>query len=525
MIPILYATTETLFRSQGLCRLPDCIDASVTEIRNGEYTCQFTYPISGEGYEQIKLGRIIGCPHDASGDVQPFAIYRREANLDGTVTFYAQHLSYELNYVTQKPFSTSGGAAGLFSYLDSNRTTAYRIGGRNWESSKSPYRFSTDIVSDVDYTLLIPTAMRSMLGGMQNSVLDVFGGEFEWDRYNVILHADRGKDNGAVIRYGGNLTGAKQTGDNSAAYGTVVPYWTDNEGNVTANLGYYSQGSTEEYFPWKATPLDLSKQFETSPTTAQASEAAEAFLAANSTWLPFENIEVNFEPWSDAEISAESERLQNVCLCDYVRVDIVWTGVSLKAKVTKTVWNVLTDRYSSIELGDLNPSYGDVVKAGSGGAATTVPFNRQALIDEILATVYDNCYKKTEMLDLIYPVGSIFISTANVNPGSLLGGTWAAYAKGRTLVGDGDGTDINGTTLRFTAGNSGGEYYHTLTADEIPEHTHQYRRENSSGSSSSTCAAKASTRWSYAATTSAGGGERHYNIQPYVSVYIWRRTA
>ena len=525
MIPTLHEWSNIHRHTQGLCRLPDCIDASVTEIRNGEYTCQFTYPISGENYDKIKLGRVITCPHDASGDVQPFTIYRREANLDGTVTFYAQHLSYELNYVTQKPFSTSGGAAGLFSYLDSNRTTTYRIGGRNWESSKSPYRFSTDIVSDADYTLLIPTAMRTMLGGMQNSVLEVFGGEFEWDQYNVILHADRGKDNGAVIRYGGNLTGAKQTGDDSAAYGTVVPYWTDNEGNVTANLGYYSQGSDAQYFPWKATPLDLSKQFETSPSVADAADAAEAFLAANSTWLPFENIEVNFEPWSDAEISAESERLQNVCLCDYVRVDIVWMGVSLKAKVTKTVWNVLTDRYSSIELGDLNPSYGDVVKAGNSGSATTTPFNRQALIDEILETVYDTCYKKTEMLDLIYPVGSIFISTANVNPGTLLGGTWAAYAKGRTLVGDGDGTDANGTTLRFTAGNSGGEYYHTLTTDEIPAHTHQYRRENSSGDSSGTAAARASTRWSYAATASTGGGERHNNIQPYVSVYIWRRTA
>ena len=109
--------------------------------------------------------------------------------------------------------------------------------------------------------------------------------------------------------------------------------------------------------------------------------------------------------------------------------------------------------------------------------------------------------------------------------GRHLGGTWAAYAKGRTLVGDGDGTDANGTTLRFSAGGTGGEYYHTLTTDEIPAHTHQYRRENSSGDSSGTAAARASARWSYAATTSTGGGERHNNIQPYVSVYIWRRTA
>lgn len=524
MIPTLHEWSNIRRHTQGLCRLPDCLDATVTEIRNGEYTCQFTYPISGENFDKIKLGRVITCPHDASGDIQPFTIYRREANLDGTVTFYAQHLSYELNYVTQKPFSTSGGAAGLFSYLDMNRSTTYRVGGRNWESSKSPYRFSTDIVSDDDYTLLVPTALRAMLGGIQNSVLEVFGGEFEWDQYNVILHADRGKDNGAVIRYGGNLTGAKQTGDDSAAYGTVVPYWTDSQGTVAANLGYYSQGNDEEYFPWKAMPLDLSKQFETQPSLADAADASEAFLAANSTWLPFENIEVNFEPWTDAEISAESERLQNVRLCDYVRVDILWMGVSVKSKVTKTVWNVLTDRYDSIELGDLNPSYGSVIAESSGGKASSLPFDKQALIDEILEDVYATVYQKAEVIDLIYPVGSLFFSSSDTNPGTYLGGTWEAYAKGRTLIGVGIGTDGT-TTMRFTEGDSGGEYKHTLTVAEMPAHNHSYNRELSTGSDSGVASARFVGTRSSMNTGSTGGGEAHNNLQPYVAVYIWRRTA
>lgn len=372
MIPYLREWSDRKTHTNGICRLTDCIEATVTEIRNGEYTCQFVYPIGGAGYDQIQLGRQISCTHDASGDLQPFTIYRREANLDGTETFYAQHLSYELNYVVQKPF-TANGAAGVFEYLDTHRTSADRTGGRYWDTvpPSSPYRFSTDVVSAVVYTLNQPTPLRTMLGGMQASVLDIYGGELEWDRYNVILHADRGKDGGAVIRYGGNLTGAQDSKDTSAAYGTVVPFWVDKSTGVVTNYSAYSKGNTDEYFPWKALPLDLSQSFETQPTAAQAQEAADAFLDANQAWLPFNNLSVNFEPWTDAQIAAESERLQNVCLCDYVRVDILWMGVSLKSKVTKTVWNVLTDRYDSIELGDLNPSYGSVITAGSSNSGVT----------------------------------------------------------------------------------------------------------------------------------------------------------
>lgn len=372
MIPYLREWSDNKISSNGICRLTDCIEATVTEIRNGEYTCQFVYPIGGTGYDQIQLGRLISCTHDASGDLQPFTIYRREANLDGTETFYAQHLSYELNYVVQKPF-TANGAAGMFEYLDTHRTSADRTGGRYWDTvpPSSPYRFSTDVVSAAVYTLNQPTPLRTMMGGMQASVLDIYGGELEWDRYNVILHADRGKDGGAVIRYGGNLTGAQDSKDTSAAYGTVVPFWVDKSTGVVTNYSAYSKGNTDEYFPWKALPLDLSQSFETQPTAAQAQEAAEAFLDAHQAWLPFNNLSVNFEPWTDAQIAAESERLQNVCLCDYVRVDILWMGVSLKSKVTKTVWNVLTDRYDSIELGDLNPSYGSVITAGSSNSGVT----------------------------------------------------------------------------------------------------------------------------------------------------------
>lgn len=375
MIPILYERSENVFRSNGLGRLLDCIGCTVTEVRNGEFTCQFTYPVNGPMYSQIELGRFIGCTHDVSEDTQPFMIYRREANLDGTVTFYAQHVTYELNYIVRYPFAKIGASA-VFEWLNDYQTTSYQYGGYQYPSE---YTFETDITDQTDFVLSAPTSIRSMLGGMKGSILETYGGEYEWDRYGIFLHADRGKDNGATIRYGGNLTGAQQVKDISEAYGTVVPYWVDKDtGEVSSALGVYTAADAEDddyldYYPYKAIALDVSGNFETAPASPEVEPVAMAYLEENKPYLPFDNISINFVPWSDAEIAAESERLQNVQLCDYVRVDVEKLGIQLKTKVTKTVWNVLLDRYDSIELGDLNPTYASTIggntsaSSGSGG--------------------------------------------------------------------------------------------------------------------------------------------------------------
>lgn len=535
MIPILYEDIATKPNKDRVCALPDCISCVVTEIRNGEYDCQFTYPVNGTGYNEIMLGRHIGCTHDANGDVQPFTIYRKEANLDGTVTYYAHHITYELNYVVQYPFSVDG-VADLFDYFNEHQTTATgRYGGFH---DISPYVFATDLTNAATYTLASPAAFRSMLGGDQNSVLKMYGGEFKWDWYNVSLLTQRGRNNGAVIRYGGNLTSASNTDDDSNAYGAVVPYWTDRSTGTVYSYGPSRHDDDDlSTFPWKAVPLDLSNNFNTWPDSGQADQAAQAYLDSNVTWLPFNNLTVDFVPWTDGQINAESERLQNVCLCDFVLVKIPRLGVSVLSKVTKTVWNALLDRYDSIELGDLNPSYASVITAGrvnagvdaSGIAAHGIPPGGTTgqLLVKASNTDYDAGWASTLpelILNAIYPVGSLYLSTSSTNPSGFLGGTWEAYAKGRTLIGAGTGSDGD-TIMNFDEGDQGGEYKHTLTTNEIPSHSHTYNRELSTGSTSGIASARYSGNRSSFNTGSTGGGAAHNNMQPYIAVYIWRRTA
>jgi hypothetical protein len=120
----------------------------------------------------------------------------------------------------------------------------------------------------------------------------------------------------------------------------------------------------------------------------------------------------------------------------------------------------------------------------------------------------------------IYPVGCIYTSVTSTNPGSLFGGSWVAFGAGRVLVG------IDGSQSEFDSVNeTGGAKTHTLSVSEIPAHTHTYEWENSGGSGYSPGAANGDSSLYSKTSGSTGGGAAHNNLQPYVVVYMFRRTA
>ena len=127
-------------------------------------------------------------------------------------------------------------------------------------------------------------------------------------------------------------------------------------------------------------------------------------------------------------------------------------------------------------------------------------------------------------LQAVYPVGSIYINAAvATNPGTLLGfGTWAAFGAGRVIVG------LNAADSDFdTAQETGGSKTHTLSVSEIPSHTHTSTlRGNGEDENQNIPSASDNTDPSLTMKTNAtGGGSAHNNVQPYVVVYMWRRTA
>jgi len=136
---------------------------------------------------------------------------------------------------------------------------------------------------------------------------------------------------------------------------------------------------------------------------------------------------------------------------------------------------------------------------------------------------------ETKTIDDIYPVGSIYMTTdiySAEEMSSTFGGTWESYAQGRTIIGVGTGIDENNEQQTFIVNQIGGEYNHTLTIEEMPSHSHKYKRDNFISNSTQ-------GNWAYAAigttydqeTTSVGGNQKHNNIQPYMVTYIWKRVA
>lgn len=136
-------------------------------------------------------------------------------------------------------------------------------------------------------------------------------------------------------------------------------------------------------------------------------------------------------------------------------------------------------------------------------------------------TVDGFAISKLTILNMIYPVGSIFISTSSANPATTMGGTWTRYGQGRVLVG------VNESDTDFsTAGKTGGEKTHLQTVDEMPSHTHGFR----GGGENNYVRVEPSSTYGYSGnsdkTTNATGGNKPFNImQPYITTYMWLRTA
>ena len=119
-------------------------------------------------------------------------------------------------------------------------------------------------------------------------------------------------------------------------------------------------------------------------------------------------------------------------------------------------------------------------------------------------------------IDDIYPVGSIYMSVNNTNPSTLFADTTWEQIKDTFLLSAGD---------TYAAGSTGGEATHTLTADEIPSHTHSYVGYSNTIAVSMGSSGSVQNSTSSATSGTAGGGQAHNNMPPYLTVYVWKRTA
>lgn len=350
---ILFPPTETAFNNNGMGHLSDAISCLVTEERNGAFELEMQYPISGNHYADIAQRSVIMAKSKPNDDGQYFRVYRITKPINGIVSVYAAHISYDLAGAIVEPF-TAGSAAAAMAYLE------------NASVGDNGFTFSTDKSTVATMAVKVPSSVRSLLGGSENSVLDIYGGEWEFDRFNCYLHNNRGQDRGFTIRYGKNLTDLTQEENCASVYTAVYPYWSSSEGDTVITLPEKKidvadviSGAHYDYS--RVLVVDFSGDYQEQPTVTELRSHTQAYIRNNNIGIPSVSLSVSFVQLEQTAEYQDMAIAQQIDLCDTVSVEFEKLGVSAKAKVIKTVYNALLDRYEKIEIGDAKMSIADTI--------------------------------------------------------------------------------------------------------------------------------------------------------------------
>lgn len=376
MTPILFEKNTTNFTTQGIGQLAHALSCVVKEKRNGLYELEMKYPMDGIRFDELKISRIIYAVPQYKKDPQPFRIYAISKPLNGIVTVNAEHISYQLSFIPVKPFTATdaGQALGLI---------------KTNSMENNPFTFETDLPTVSRMHFEAPTSARALLGGSQGSVLDVFGGEYEFDGYNVILHNHRGVNRGVEIRYGKNLVDLEQEESIENTITGIVPIWSSEDRTV-----YYPtpiESPTAANFPFKRTIVkDFSQSFDNEPTLEQLKTAAEAYISQTGIGVPKVSLKVEFVHLAEFAGYEYLAPLEQVNLCDEVKVVFDELGVDVTAKVIETDFDVLKNQYVSIKIGSERPSLSKTI--------TEIQESAQGVVEEAKSAAEKAVEYVTEIL-------------------------------------------------------------------------------------------------------------------------------
>lgn len=349
MIPILYGGNEQgPITTNGKGLLTDAVVCQVTEELNGTYDLTMTYPINGVHGVNIKERDIIVAKPNPRSDPQPFRIYRMTRPINGVVNVYAHHISYDLNDVPVMPFialNPSGAASSIKTNMVFD--TPFTL-----SAPFDKYREGTLEIS-------LPTNARSALMGEENSIASTYfteaAGQIYFDWYNIQIQNSRGVDRGVTVTYGKNMTDYVKETNRSGFYNGILPYIKNNDGSITTlpeRIIMVASG-----WAWKKIKIvDLShivSSDESVSVEERLRNAAIQYMEDNAFGKYSISLDISFVNLKDTAEYADIKELQAVYLGDTVTIVMPMYGDNLKEICSKTVYNVLTEKFISISLGKL----------------------------------------------------------------------------------------------------------------------------------------------------------------------------
>lgn len=340
MSMILFPSGATTFETQGLGSIIDAISCNVHEVLNGEYELEMQYPITGLQYNNLQNRRIIYSKHDPYSDPQPFRIYRITRPMNGIISIYARHVSYDL----------AGIPVGVF---DANNAQSAMQGMKNNSLVANPFLFETTMPTVANFSCQYPQPCRNLLGGQEGSILDVYGGEYEWDEWTVHLQSRRGLDNGVRITYGKNLIDIEQDENISNLKTGIVPYWINSEnGEVIYSSPQIIQAPGEFNFS-SVVPVDFGDKFESQPTPEQLADAGQQYVTNNKIGVPTVSIDLSFAQLEQYSLYESTEALERVRIGDTVYVFFAQLGINVSSRIVETNYDPILNRYNSVSVGSV----------------------------------------------------------------------------------------------------------------------------------------------------------------------------
>lgn len=327
--------------------LIDAVSCVVEREINGIYELTMTYPVTGALYDQIALRSLLYVSPDDSSGRQLFRVYRISKPLRGLVTINARHIAYDLSGYVTPPISAASLTAALTAL-----TASVAPDG-------CPFTFSASRTSPAAFSSAVPSDVWSLLSGHTGSLLDVYGGEFGFDNFQITFNSRLGTDNGVLIEYAKNLTSLLQEETTNDLVTGVLPYWYTEEDGLVTTPGIVGEDGTWPFKFYKA--VDVTDRFETKPTVPQLTQWAAQNRSRLGLWSPTVTLEVDFIPlWQTLEY--RNDPREHVGLGDTVTVKFTSLGVNATARAVATVYDCLKEKYTKITIGSAKPDLAQVIR-------------------------------------------------------------------------------------------------------------------------------------------------------------------
>lgn len=492
----LYGTTDTTFTNNGDITL-QMLRCVVHNADNGDFYADCECGL--EYVNEITANRIIRIP-TPQGD-QSFRI--------GDVTRTRKRISFQawhVYYDTETISLTRNLAAAIPTPAIVPTCAGYLTAIGNYVQPSNPFTATSDIT-----TVRYPFIKRGSYLEAVNQLIAAFGGHLVRDDFSFAINSSIGQDRGVTIRYGSNMKDITVEEDWSAVCTRCYPIGKD--GITLASPGYV-ESATQYDIPYTRT-IEFEQGIERDDYPSQADY--EAALRADLQTQAQTYVDNACYPSVNYTLHANIETMTDIG--DTIQVVDTRLGLNLFTTVISYNYDAILGRYTEIEFGNFRKTL-----SGFASSITTIASNTA------IAQVTTDVSAQIQAAKLeMFPVGSIYMSINSTDPASFIGGTWQRIQD----------TFLLAAGSSYAAGATGGEATHKLTTAELPKHKHEglywqsiaaanqigLNNDNSTGYQLTWTGNRGPNTNHKLITAEAGSGTAHNNMPPYLSVYMWKRTA